>query len=68
MASISINELSLTISELVDLNPDQQSLLTAAVDRAISVNDIVGGRSKPCPIIAGGIRPFPIGKILPPTC
>lgn len=76
MASISINELSQTISELVDLDADQQSLLKSAVDRAISTKDIVGGQAStiiaggikpiPCPIIAGGIRPFPIGKIVPP--
>lgn len=77
MASISINELSQTISELVDLDADQQKLLESAVDRAVSTKDIVGGLSPaiiaggffpvPCPIIAGGIRPFPIGKIMPPS-
>jgi hypothetical protein len=65
MASISINELSQTISELVDLDADQQKLLESAVDRAVSTKDIVGGQS--LPIIAGGITPFPIGKIIPPS-
>jgi hypothetical protein len=64
MASISINELSQTISELVDLDADQQKLLESAVDRVVSTKDIVGGQF--FPIIAGGIFPFPIGKIMPP--
>jgi hypothetical protein len=46
MANISINELSLTISELVDLDPNQQSLIESAITRAISAKeskDVVGG-------------------------
>jgi hypothetical protein len=70
MASISINELSQTISELVDLDADQQSLLESAMDRAISTKDIVGGATPVLGVptigivIAGGY--FPIGKIKPP--
>lgn len=45
MANISINELSQTISELVNLDADQQKLIELAVDRAISTKDIVGGLS-----------------------
>jgi hypothetical protein len=71
MASISINELSQTISELVDLDADQQKLLESAVDRAVSTKDIVGGLSPaiiaggffPVPFPIGKIKPFPIGKI-----
>jgi hypothetical protein len=44
MANISIEELSQTISELIDLDLDQQSLIASAVDRAISAKDITGGR------------------------
>ena len=43
MANISIDELSLTIAELIDLDPDQKSTIESAVTRAISAKDIVGG-------------------------
>jgi hypothetical protein len=43
MANISIDDLSLTISELIDLQPNQQNLIESAVNRAISVKDITGG-------------------------
>lgn len=63
MSKISINELSQTISELIDLDLDQQSLLESAVDRAISAKDIVGGRRRYHPL--PGYHPTPIinGKI-----
>jgi hypothetical protein len=61
MASISINELSLTISELVDLDPEQQNLIESAVNRAISAKDIVGGAyySPDLPKLAGAMAPPP---------
>jgi hypothetical protein len=45
MANISIKDLSLTISEIVDLEPDQQNLIESAVNRVISAKDITGGQS-----------------------
>jgi hypothetical protein len=68
MSNISINELSRTISELIDLDLDQQSLIEAAVDRAISAKDITGGRGyrprhhghHPTPIINGKIAYPPL--------
>jgi hypothetical protein len=66
MASISIDELSLTIAELIDLDPDQKSTIESAVTRAISVKDIVGGKAA---VIAGKIMPPPIaiGILTPPN-
>jgi hypothetical protein len=60
MANISIEDLSLTISELVDLEPEQQNLIESAVNRAISAKDITGGFSvaRP-PILVGLIVPLP---------
>jgi hypothetical protein len=52
MANISIYDLSITISELVDLDADQQSTIESALNRAISAKDISGGAN---PAIAGGI-------------
>jgi hypothetical protein len=67
MANISIEELSQTISELIDLDLDQQSLLESAVDRAIAAKDITGGRGYhprhpryPTPIINGKIAYPPL--------
>ncbi len=39
MAKISIQELSLTISQLVDTDPSQQHLVESAVIRAISAQE-----------------------------
>jgi hypothetical protein len=67
MANISIDELSLTIAELIDLDPDQKSTIESAVTRAISVKDIVGGQAA---VIAGKIMPPPvvvIGIVTPPN-
>ena len=67
MANISIDELSLTIAELIDLDPDQKSTIESAVARAISDKDIVGGKG--AAVIAGKIRPPPIviGLVTPTT-
>jgi hypothetical protein len=54
MANISIEDLSLTISELVDLEPEQQNLIESAVNRAIAAKDITGGFS---------VAHFPIREI-----
>ncbi len=54
MANISIEDLSLTISELIDLEPNQQNLIESAVNRAISAKDITGGLS---------VARFPIPEI-----
>jgi hypothetical protein len=65
MANISIEDLSLTISELIDLEPNQQNLLESAVNRAISAKDIVGGQvqSGPrLPILVGLIAQGPNGS------
>lgn len=60
MAQISISELSQTISELIDLDPQQQSLMTSAIDRAIDARQVVGGKSLGgTPLLAGGITPAP---------
>lgn len=56
MANISIDELSLTISELVDLDPKQQTLIESAITRAISTKDIVGGKTDPR-IVMGSTKP-----------
>jgi hypothetical protein len=53
MSNISIDELSQTISELIDLDLDQQSLIASAVDRAIAAKDITGG-GRICPPIING--------------
>jgi hypothetical protein len=67
MSNISINELSRTISELIDLDLDQQNLIASAVDRAISAKDITGGRGfrprhprYPTPIINGKVAYPPL--------
>jgi hypothetical protein len=39
MAKITIKELSLTISQLVDTDPNQQHLIESAVIRAISAKE-----------------------------
>jgi hypothetical protein len=57
MANISIHDLSVTISELVDL--EQQSAIESALNRAISAKDITGGNKVIDPILAGFIYPFP---------
>jgi hypothetical protein len=59
MAQISISELSQTISELIDLDPEQQSSIVTAIDRALDARQIVGGKSYRPPLVAGGIRPAP---------
>ena len=66
MVNISIDELSLSIAELIDLDPDQKSTIESAVTRAISVKDIVGG--KPAVIAGGTMRPLVvIGFVTPPN-
>jgi hypothetical protein len=77
MSNISINELSQTISELIDLDLDQQSLIESAIDRAISAKDITGGRGYrpryhghyPKPIINGKVAYPPLinGTIVNPN-
>ncbi len=61
MSQISISELSQTISELIDLDADQQSLMTAAIDRAIDARNIVGGNALTggSYLAAGGISYVP---------
>jgi hypothetical protein len=61
MSQISISELSQTISELIDLDADQQSLLGSAIDRAIDARNIVGGTalSGGQSLAAGGIMYVP---------
>jgi hypothetical protein len=61
MANISIQDLSITISELVDLDLEQQYAIESALNRAISAKDISGGQSvvvRPA-ILAGFIQPSP---------
>jgi hypothetical protein len=59
MANISIEDLSFTISELINLEPNQQNLIESAVNRVISAKDITGGFSVARP-------PIPeIGLIFP---
>jgi hypothetical protein len=68
MSTISINELSQTIAELIDLDLYEQSLIQSAVDRAISAKDITGGRGYrprhprhyPTPIINGKVAYPPL--------
>lgn len=48
MANISIHDLSITISELVDLDQEQQSAIESALNRAISAKDITGGKCVAC--------------------
>jgi hypothetical protein len=58
--AISISELSHTISELIDLDPQQQSLMASAIDRALDARQIVGGTSVAAnTLVAGGIMPTP---------
>jgi hypothetical protein len=45
MAQISISELSQSISELIDLDLHEQSLIVDAIDRALDARQIVGGRN-----------------------
>jgi hypothetical protein len=59
MANISIHDLSITISELVDLDTEQQNAIESALNRAISAKDITGGHKVPVPILAGFIYPLP---------
>jgi hypothetical protein len=72
MSNISIDELSQTISELIDLDLDQRSLIASAVDRAIAAKDITGGGRICPPIINGKIAcnpPLthpPIIRLCPP--
>jgi hypothetical protein len=79
MAQISISELSQSISELIDLDLHEQSLMVEAIDRALDARQIVGGQgiASKCkvPILINGIIAvrddcvpyFPIGKIAAPT-
>ncbi len=57
MANISIQDLSNTISELIDLDTEQQSAIESALNRAVSAKDINGGKIEP--ILAGFMYPFP---------
>jgi hypothetical protein len=57
MANISIKDLSTTISELVDLDLEQQHAIESALNRAVTAKDIAGGFG--VPTIAGGIFPMP---------
>ncbi len=71
MPNISINELSHTISELIDLDLEHQSLIESAVNRALAAKDIIGGGAYgyPKPIINGKIiNPHPIinGTVINP--
>lgn len=59
MTQISISDLSQIVSELIDLDLEQQSSIVTAIDRALDARQIVGGKSLPKPIVAGGIRPAP---------
>ena len=61
MANISIQDLSITISELIDLDSSEQSTIESAVNRAISAKDISGGKLVN-PLLAGFISP--IGPVL----
>lgn len=69
MANISINELSSSISELVDLDTNQQGLVESAIARAISAQEaknIVGGSQA---LTMGGYFPHwwtPIVIVIPP--
>lgn len=68
MANITIQELSLTISQLVDLDPSQQHLIETALDRAIAaqdLKDIVGGIQLPSLITNRFPRPVAVGISLP---
>jgi hypothetical protein len=56
MAHISISELSQTISELIDLDADQQSVLGSAIDRALDARKVVGGTTS-------GKLDFPPGTV-----
>jgi hypothetical protein len=47
MANISIEDLSFTISEIVDLEPEQQNLIESAVNQVIAAKDIIGGFAMP---------------------
>jgi hypothetical protein len=67
MKKISIADLSHTISELIDLDADSESLVASAIDRALSAKEIKGGTSVAInPTIAGGITPAPTPKTTPP--
>jgi hypothetical protein len=57
MANISVRDFSTTISELIDLDLEQQSVIESALNRAISAKDVTGGKVAD-PIIAGGIFPI----------
>jgi hypothetical protein len=59
MAQISISELSQTISELIDLDLEEQSLMASAIDRAIDARQIVGGSSSEYQGKLGGSQPNP---------
>lgn len=59
MANISIRDLSSIISELVDLDAEQQSTIESALNRAVSAKDIAGGIGAKPITIAGGIFPMP---------
>lgn len=59
MAQISISELSQTISELIDLDLEEQSLMVSAIDRAIDARQIVGGSSSEYRGKLGGAHPNP---------
>jgi hypothetical protein len=70
MAQISISELSQTISELIDLDLEEQSLIVDAIDRAIDARQIVGGSSTEYEGKLGGSHPNPpilINGIVMPT-
>ena len=67
MAKINIQELSLTISELVNLDADRQKLIESAIDRAISAQDaqaIVGG-ANPSLLLGKVVLPIEVGFVEP---
>lgn len=43
MANISVRDLSVTISELIDLDSAEQSTVESAVNRALSAKEVQGG-------------------------
>ncbi len=59
MANISIHDLSIAISELIDLESGQQNAIESALNRAVSAKDIAGGIGAKPTTIAGGIFPVP---------
>jgi hypothetical protein len=72
MAQISISELSQTVSELIDLDLQEQSLIASAIDRALDARQVFGGQTSTAtgdsarpPLINGIVIP-PDHPIHPP--